>query len=96
MNCCCRRAEDIKGELHAKSHQFNFPYITSIIINDESEEGHMKRLSAVEFYRSYFAATQRVGSGWLARLTAGQRLRMLEDLMQWEVTAPTTDIPLPR
>ncbi|MCT4705236.1 glucose uptake inhibitor SgrT [Enterobacteriaceae bacterium H11S18] len=56
----------------------------------------MKRLSAVEFYRSYFAATQRVGAGWLARLTAGQRLRMLEDLMQWEVTDPTTDIPLPR
>ena len=48
----------------------------------------MKRSSAVAFYRNYFAATQRVGTGWLARLTAGQRLRMLEDLMQWEITTP--------
>lgn len=55
----------------------------------------MKRSSPVEFYQDYFAATQfvktkGVGAGWLARLTAGQRLRMLEDLMQWEVTTPTT------
>ncbi|HEY1843232.1 MAG TPA: glucose uptake inhibitor SgrT [Buttiauxella sp.] len=55
----------------------------------------MKRSSPVEFYRNYFAATQSVtatcaGAGWLARLTAGQRLRMLEDLMQWEVTVPMT------
>lgn len=48
----------------------------------------MKRSSPVEFYRHYFAATQGVGSGWLARLTAGQRLGMLKDLMQWEVTTP--------
>ncbi|WP_435929069.1 glucose uptake inhibitor SgrT [Dryocola sp. BD613] len=48
----------------------------------------MKRSSAVEFYRNYFVATQRVGSGWLARLTARQRLKMLKDLMQWEVTTP--------
>lgn len=56
----------------------------------------MKRLSAVEFYRNYFAATQVVGAGWLARLSAGQRLRMLEDLMQWEVTVPTTGKPFSR
>ncbi|RKQ39937.1 glucose uptake inhibitor SgrT [Enterobacter sp. R1(2018)] len=53
----------------------------------------MNRSSAVEFYRNYFAATKFVESGWLARLTAGQRLRMLEDLMQWEVTTPTADKP---
>ncbi|MCT4701805.1 glucose uptake inhibitor SgrT [Enterobacteriaceae bacterium H20N1] len=53
----------------------------------------MKRSSAAEFYRNYFAATKFVESGWLARLTAGQRLRMLEDLMQWEVTAPTIGKP---
>lgn len=50
----------------------------------------MKRLSSIEFYRNYFAATQPVETGWLARLTAGQCLRMLEDLMQWEVTTPMT------
>lgn len=53
----------------------------------------MNRSSAVEFYRNYFAATKFVESGWLARLTEGQRLRMLEDLMQWEVTTPLTGKP---
>lgn len=61
----------------------------------------MQRSSTVKFYQNYFAATQfvltkGVGARWLARLTAVQRLRMLEDLMQWEVTAPTTDERLPR
>lgn len=56
----------------------------------------MKRSSTAKFYQNYFATTQCVGSGWLARLTAGQRLRMLEELMQWEVTTPKTDERHPR
>ncbi|AIR60761.1 glucose uptake inhibitor SgrT [Enterobacter sp. Ap-916] len=48
----------------------------------------MKRSSPAKFFQQYFAATQFVCSGWLARLTVEQRLRMLEDLMQWEVTTP--------
>nr|WP_279049216.1 glucose uptake inhibitor SgrT [Cedecea davisae] len=48
----------------------------------------MMRSSPVKFFQQYFAATQSVRSGWLARLTVEQRLRMLEDLMQWEVTTP--------
>ncbi|GDX05379.1 glucose uptake inhibitor SgrT [Buttiauxella selenatireducens] len=50
----------------------------------------MKRSPVVKFYQQYFAATQRVSAGWLARQTASQRLRMLEDLMQWEVTTSAT------
>ena len=51
---------------------------------------YMKRSPVVKFYQQYFAATQSVSAGWLARLTASQRLKMLEDLMQWEVTTSTT------
>lgn len=50
----------------------------------------MKRSPVVKFYQQYFAATQRVSTGWLARLTVAQRLGMLEDLMQWEITSPVT------
>ncbi|TNV20950.1 glucose uptake inhibitor SgrT [Buttiauxella sp. B2] len=50
----------------------------------------MKRSPVVKFYQQYFAATQSVSAGWLARLTAAQRLRVLEDLMQWEITSPVT------
>lgn len=56
----------------------------------------MKRSSAIKFYQNYFVATQRVGSGWLARLTAGQRMRMLADLMQWEEIASMNDEQRPR
>jgi len=50
----------------------------------------MKRSPIVKFYQQYFAATQSVSTGWLARLKAEQRLKMLEDLMQWEVTTSAT------
>ncbi|MCL6743978.1 MULTISPECIES: glucose uptake inhibitor SgrT [Kosakonia] len=40
------------------------------------------------FYLDYFHATQ--DAGWLARLSARQRLKMLEELMQWEVTTPVS------
>ncbi|APZ03921.1 hypothetical protein BWI95_01950 [Kosakonia cowanii JCM 10956 = DSM 18146] len=40
MNCCCRRPEDIKEELPAKTQQFIYPYIKPILLCDESEEAH--------------------------------------------------------
>lgn len=46
----------------------------------------MQRSSLRRFYLDYFRATQ--DAGWLARLSARQRLKMLEELMQWEVTMP--------
>jgi hypothetical protein len=49
----------------------------------------MKKSSTRQFYRQYFLATQ--GASWLARQVAGERLKMLEELMQWEVTKPTSD-----
>ena len=48
----------------------------------------MKRSTARQFYQQYFAATK--GVSWLARQGAEQRLRILEDLMQWDVTKPTS------
>jgi hypothetical protein len=51
----------------------------------------MKRSPVVKFYQQYFAATQSVSAGWLARLKAEQRLKMLEDLMQWEITSSVTE-----
>ncbi|WP_368542226.1 glucose uptake inhibitor SgrT [Enterobacter soli] len=48
----------------------------------------MKRSTARQFYRNYFSATK--GESWLARQSAEQRLKMLEDLMQWDVTKPTS------
>ncbi|ROP59811.1 inhibitor of glucose uptake transporter SgrT [Enterobacter sp. BIGb0383] len=49
----------------------------------------MKKSSARQFYQNYFTATRR--TGWLTGLSAQQRLKMLEDLMQWSVTSPTSD-----
>ncbi|WP_312626119.1 glucose uptake inhibitor SgrT [Scandinavium sp.] len=48
----------------------------------------MKQPTVRQFYQQYFLATQ--GASWLARLVAGMRLKMLEDLMQWEVTTPAS------
>lgn len=48
----------------------------------------MKRSTARQFYLQYFIATQ--GVNWLARQSARQRVKMLEDLMQWELTAPVS------
>lgn len=45
----------------------------------------MKRSSMRQFYLQYFTATDRLS--WLACLSVPQRLKMLEELMQWEVTA---------
>lgn len=53
----------------------------------------MKRLSTIQFYQQYFAATQRVASEGLARLTVEQKLAMLEDLMQWEGNSKTEESP---
>ncbi|ABV14396.1 hypothetical protein CKO_03313 [Citrobacter koseri ATCC BAA-895] len=36
MNCCCRRPEDIKGELLRKTQQFYYPHIRSIMDSDEA------------------------------------------------------------
>lgn len=49
----------------------------------------MKKLSARQFYLHYFIATQR--TGWLTGQSPQQRLKMLEELMQWKVTSPTSD-----
>ncbi|MRS90694.1 glucose uptake inhibitor SgrT [Enterobacteriaceae bacterium RIT714] len=49
----------------------------------------MKRSTARQFYQHYFSATK--GVSWLARQFAEQRLKLLEDLMQWEVTNSTSD-----
>lgn len=38
-----------------------------------------------QFYLKYFTATE--GLSWLACPSAPQRLKMLEELMLWEVTA---------
>ena len=48
----------------------------------------MKRSTARQFYQRYFSATQ--GASWLARQCAEQRLKMLEELMQWDVTEPAS------
>ena len=47
----------------------------------------MKRSTARQFYQQYFSATK--GSSWLAR-PSEQRLKMLEELMQWDVTKPAS------
>lgn len=48
----------------------------------------MKRSTARQFYQQYFSATK--VASWLARRCAEQRLKMLEELMQWDVTKPTS------
>jgi len=52
----------------------------------------MKRLTR-QFYLAYFRATQ--GASWLSCPDAAQRLKMLEELMQWEVTSPVSYSDLP-
>jgi hypothetical protein len=47
----------------------------------------MKRSTARQFYQQYFSATQD-RPGWPA--CAEQRLKTLEELMQWDVTKPTS------
>ena len=48
----------------------------------------MKRASTQQFYLAYFRATQNASR--LFRLNTNQRLKMLEELMQWEVTIPVS------
>ncbi|MEG5841425.1 glucose uptake inhibitor SgrT [Enterobacter mori] len=48
----------------------------------------MKRSTARQFYQQYFSATK--GLSWLARQCAEQRLKTLEELLQWDVTKPTS------
>lgn len=50
--------------------------------------------TVMRFYQQYFAATESVTGGWLARLTTKQRVQMLNDLMQWELNAPTSPASL--
>ena len=45
----------------------------------------METKSTRQFYLDYFRATQ--GTCWLARQSAAQRLKILEDLMQWRLTS---------
>jgi hypothetical protein len=48
----------------------------------------MTRSFTQQFYLAYFRATQ--GASWFPWPTATQRLKMLEELMQWEVTSPVS------
>ena len=50
----------------------------------------MKRSSAYTFWQRYFFATQANSAFWLARLSAAQKLQMLDSVMQWEVTTPVS------
>jgi hypothetical protein len=49
----------------------------------------MMKSTERQFFQQYFAATK--GVSWLARQCEAQRLKILEELMQWEVTTPTSD-----
>ena len=49
----------------------------------------MMRSTAKQFYQRYFSATQ--DASWLARPCSEQRLKMLEELMQWGVTSKASD-----
>lgn len=42
-----------------------------------------------QFYQRYFSATKQFS--WLARQATAQRLEVLNYLMQWEVTKPTSE-----
>lgn len=50
----------------------------------------MKRSSVGQFWQHYFFATQGIRANWLARLSAAQRMQMLDAVMQWEVTTPVS------
>lgn len=41
------------------------------------------------FYCCYFQATR--NASWLARMLAGDRLKMLNDLMQWDVSEQVSE-----
>ncbi len=49
----------------------------------------MKGSTIHQFYQRYFVATQSIS--WLARQATAQRLDVLNALMQWEVTKPTSE-----
>jgi len=49
----------------------------------------MRKSTARQFFNQYFTATK--GASWLARRCEAQRLKMLEELMQWDVTSRTSD-----
>lgn len=46
----------------------------------------MDRSSTRTFWKNYFTATQHILPSWLAHLSAEQRVQMLAELMQWELT----------
>ncbi|EGT5183387.1 glucose uptake inhibitor SgrT [Cronobacter sakazakii] len=50
----------------------------------------MKTSSTCRFYQQYFSATQRLSGSWLARLNGKTPQRMLDEIMQWDVTFPVT------
>ncbi len=50
----------------------------------------MNTLSSREYWLRYFKATKNLARGWLARLTPQDRMKLLDDIMQWEVTYPVT------
>ncbi|EKM0531992.1 glucose uptake inhibitor SgrT [Cronobacter turicensis] len=50
----------------------------------------MKTSSTSRFYQQYFSATQRLSRSWLARLNGKTPQRMLDEIMQWDVTLPMT------
>jgi|GEM_PF-40909 len=77
-----------------KTQQFIYPYIKPIIISDEARRWNMQRSFTRQFYLRYFIATQ--GVSWLARQSARQRLKLLEELMQWDVTNPVSDSAHPQ
>jgi len=48
-----------------------------------------EEVTMYQFYQRYFSATKQVS--WLARQATAQRLEVLNYLMQWEVTKPTSE-----
>ncbi|EOL9130299.1 glucose uptake inhibitor SgrT [Cronobacter malonaticus] len=50
----------------------------------------MKTSLTCRFYQQYFSATQRLYGSWLARLNGKTPQRMLDEIMQWDVTFPVT------
>lgn len=49
----------------------------------------MRKSTARQFFQQYFAATK--GVSWLARQCEAQRFKILEELIQWDVTTPTSE-----
>lgn len=48
-----------------------------------------EEVTMYQFYQRYFSATKNVS--WLARQATAQRFEVLNFLMQWDVTQPTSD-----